>query len=105
MFKKKYFSTKHDFKTGFYFKLSLIVGIFLLSIFIIFKLFSFVLNESYSGFLRGIYLTSKSSIIDSIGALSILFIAFGIIIYFLHLQFVKLNEIAEDVEEMLKKEE
>jgi len=105
MFKKKYFSTKHDFKTGFFFKLSLIFGLFLLSIFVIFILFSFVLNESYTGFLRELYLISKSSMIDSIGALSLLFIAFGVIIYFLHLQFVKLNEIAEDVEEMLKKEE
>ncbi len=105
MFKKKYFSTKHDFKTGFYYKVSLIVGIFLLSFFIIFKLFSIFLSKGSTGFLRELFLFSKSSTIDSIGALSLLFIAFGIIIYFLHTQFVKLNQIADEVEEMLEKQE
>ena len=105
MIKKRYFNTKHDFKTGFYFRLSFVIGIFLLLLFIFFKGALFFLNENSTGFLRDLFIFSRSSIIDSIGAISIILIAFGFIIYFLYLQFVKLDEIAKEVEEMASKEE
>lgn len=97
MFEKKYFSTKHDFKTGFYFKLCFVIGIFLLSIFIFLKIISFLINENSGGILKSLYDFSQGTTTDSVGAFSIIFIALGFIIYFLHVQFVKLNEIAEDI--------
>ncbi len=98
MIKKRYFSTKHDFKTGFYYRLSLTLGLFLLILFVFLKIFSFILNENSTGFLRNLYEVSKGTAVDSIGAFSLIFIAVGIIIYFLYRQFVKLNEIADEIE-------
>jgi len=102
MFKNKYFSTKHDFKTGFYFKLSLFLGLFLLFIFIILKISSLLVDKNSTGFLKSLYKISQGTITDSIGAFSLIFIAVGIIIYFLYSQFVKLDEIAKEIEEDTK---
>ena len=102
MFKNKYFSTKHDFKTGFYFKLSLFLGLFLLFIFIILKISSLLVDKNSTGFLKSLYEISQGTITDSIGAFSLIFIAVGIIIYFLYSQFVKLDEIAKEIEEDTK---
>jgi uncharacterized membrane protein len=105
MFKKRYFSTKHDFKTGFYSKLSLTLGIILLIIFVFFKISSFLLTKDSTGFLKSVYEISQTTTVDSIGAFSIILIAVGIIVYFLYLQFVKLDQIAEDIRKDTKNEE
>ena len=104
MIKKKYHPTKHDFKTGFFYKLSLYFGIFLLIISAILLLFSIFLTEDSSGFLKDIYILSHGTAVESIAALSIIFIAIGLIIYFLHCQFIKLDEIAKDIEKSDGKE-
>ncbi len=82
MFKMKYFSTKHDFKTGIISKLCFIIGI-------IFLILAFILNN----------------IFETLVALSIISFAIGIILHFLNLQFIKLDDIAKDIEQMEKNEE
>ena len=103
MFKKRYFKTNHDFKTGLYSKLSLILGIILLIIFIFLKISSLFLSKNNTGFLKSIYIISNGTAVDSIAAFSIIFIAIGIIIYFLYRQFVKLDEIAKEIEKGVEK--
>jgi len=104
MFKKKYFSTKHDFKTGFCFKLSLSLGFFLLILSVLLVVSSFILDKNSSGFLKYLYTLSSGTVVDTIAALSIIFIAVGVIIYFLHRQFIKLDNIAREVENMDERE-
>jgi len=89
MFNLRIFSTKHNFKTGFLSKLLIILGIILIFI---------------SGSMYVLKLITKQFIIpqktiESIFAFSIIFIAIGIILHFLYLQFIKLDEIARDIEE------
>ena len=98
MIKKRNFSIGHDFKAGIFCKLTLFLGIFLLIIFIIFKVFSFILTPESTGFLKTIYDFSQSSSLDTIVAFSIIFIGIGILLYFLHCQFEKLKEIADELE-------
>lgn len=100
MFKKKYFSTKHDFKTGFFYKLCLTLGFFLLLITVFLVISSFMFDRNSTGFFKQLYTISSGTIVDSTAAFSIIFIAVGIIIYFLHRQFVKLEEIAREIEDM-----
>jgi len=100
MFKKKYFTTEHDFKTGFFYKLSLVLGFFLLFLSIFLIIFSLVLDRNSSDFLKELYIILNGTAVKSIAAFSIIFIAIGIIIYFLHRQFIKLDEIAKDIENM-----
>ena len=98
MFKKRYFSTHDDLKTGFFYKLSFFFGFFLLFIFIFFKVSSFIIGEESSGILREIYHFSQTTYPESILALSLILIAVGFILYFFYLQFLKLEKIAEEIE-------
>ena len=98
MFKKRYFSTKDDFKTGFLCKFTLFVGIILLIIFIFFKVSSFIFGEESQGFVRQIYDFSQSIYPNSILAFSMIFLFVGIVLYFFSCQFAKLAKIAEEIE-------
>jgi hypothetical protein len=98
MFKKRYFSTKDDFKTGFLCKFTLFVGILLLIIFIFFKVSSFIIGEESSGFVRQIYDFSQTIYPNSILAFSMIFLFVGIVLYFFSCQFAKLAKIAEEIE-------
>lgn len=86
--KVKIKSVYHDFKTGFFCKLFLILGfIFLIVYLIIFAIQSLdiatILDEKVMGTLL---------------AFLILFLGFGFIFYFLSCQFAKLAKIAEEIE-------
>jgi hypothetical protein len=96
--KKRYFSVRDDFKTGFTCKLTLFFGILLLFIFIVTKLISFIAGEKSAGFLKQIYDFSQTSAPNSILAISIIVLAIGVILYFFHCQFAKLARIADEIE-------
>ena len=98
MFKKRYFSARSDFKTGFFFKLFFFLGILLLIFFIFLKISSNIIEQNSSGFLLQLYDFTQTSYPDSILALSIIFFAIGFILYFFHCQFAKLSEIADEIE-------
>ena len=98
MLKKRYFSTKNDFKTGFLSKFLLFLGLLLLIFYIIFKMISIIVDEKSTGILNQIYEYAQSSSVDSILAFSIIFIALSFIFYFFHSQFVKLEKIADEIE-------
>jgi hypothetical protein len=97
-FKKKNYSAKYDFKTGFFYKISLIIGLFLLFIFLFSKIISLFLNKNSDGFLYLLYDFSNSNLIDSIFAFSILILSISFILYFFHRQFKKLAEITKEIE-------
>jgi len=98
MIKEKRFSAHHDFKTGFFFKLSLILGIFLLAVFFFVKTIVFFISENSQGFLKNLYDFSNSGQSESIAAFSLLLIALSVIIYAFNYQLCKLSKIAEDIE-------
>jgi uncharacterized BrkB/YihY/UPF0761 family membrane protein len=98
MFKKRYFSTDNDFKTGFLYKISFFLGLLLLIIFIFFKVSSFIIGAQNSGILNDIYNFAQLKYLESILAFSIIFIAVGFILYFFYLQFEKLAKIADEIE-------
>jgi hypothetical protein len=98
MFKKRYFSAKSDFKTGFLCKFAFIVGIVLLIISLFFIISSFLIESGSSGIFQEIYTFSQTNYPSSILAISIILFAFGFILYFFHCQFEKLAKIADDVE-------
>jgi ABC-type spermidine/putrescine transport system permease subunit II len=98
MFKKRFFAVSHDFKTGFLCKLSIVIGIIFLIIFLFLKTVSFFLTEGSEGILNQIYELSQSTIPDSMIALSIILIFIGIVLYFFNCQFSKLEKIEEEIE-------
>ncbi|UCH72421.1 MAG: hypothetical protein JSW62_02420 [Thermoplasmatales archaeon] len=98
MFKKRYFSTHDDFKTGFLCKFTLFLGILLLIIFIFFKISSFIIGEGSSGFIRQIYDFSQNTYPNSILAFSIILLFVGVVLYFFSCQFAKLEKIADEIE-------
>jgi len=67
------------------------------------KIFSFLVGKESDNFFGFIYDLANSSFADSVIAFSIMFIGVGIVLYFLHLQFVKLAKIADDFDEELEK--
>ncbi len=81
MVKIKKFSVYNDFKTGIIYKILLLIGFFLLFLYILDIL---------------IFKTNFSSLLIS-G--SILLISFGLISYFFHFQFNKLAAIANEIED------
>lgn len=99
MMKKRYFSTKGDFKTGFLFKLFLSIGIILLLVFIFIKVTVLFISEDSSGFAKQIYDFSQTNYPNSIFAFSIIILAIAVIFYFFYSQFVKLAKIADEIEE------
>ena len=99
MIKKRFFPPSYDFKTGVFYRLSLFLGFILWFIFIFLKLFSFFVDDDNAGGLfRWVYGVSQSTVPESVVAFAVIFIAVGFILFFLHYQFVKLSEIAEEVE-------
>ena len=98
MFKKRYFSTQNDFKTGFFCKITIFFGLVLLFIFIFSKISAIVIGENSTGFLKEIYDFSQTSYPNSIFAFSIILLAIGVILYFFHCQFSKLAKIADEIE-------
>lgn len=81
MVKIKKFSVYTDFKTGILYKIFLLIGFILIILY----------------FLEILILETKFS--DILLSLSILFISFGLIIYFFNKQFNKLAAIAEELED------
>jgi len=98
MFKERHFSAHEDFRTGIFCKLSLFLGFFLLLSYVFLKIISLFIGQNNTGFLQTIYDLSQSSVADSIIAFSIVFLGVGFILYFFHLQFVKLSKIADEIE-------
>jgi len=98
MFKKRNISVYDDFRTGFFYKLSLFLGLLLLFVFVFLKVSSSFMGKEDAGFLRLIYDFSQSSYADSIIAFSIVFLGIGFILYFFHCQFAKLAKIADEIE-------
>ena len=81
MIKKKHFSVYYDFKTGFFYKIFLLLGGLLLIIFIFIKIISFIMDERSSSFIQFIHNLSNSNTTDSIIAFSIIFLGIGIILF------------------------
>lgn len=102
MFKKRPVSVYDDLKTGFLSKFFLLIGILLLIVYVFFKGYSLLIGKNVSGLPLSIYYFSQSSYIDSILAFSIIFIGLGIITYFIHRQFIKLAEIASEIEKEME---
>lgn len=98
MFKKRYFSVHSDFKTGFFCKLSLFLGVFLIIVFIFLKVSSLIIGEGSSGILLQIYDFAQTIYPESILAFAIILIAVGFIMYFFNCQFAKLAKIADEIE-------
>lgn len=98
MFKKRNISVYDDFRTGFFYKLSLFLGLLLLLVFVFLKVSSLFISSRGTGFLQLIYDFSQSSYADSIIAFSIVFLGIGFILYFFHCQFAKLAKIADEIE-------
>jgi hypothetical protein len=98
MIKKRFFSAKEDFKTGFLYKLFLLIGIILLSIFIIIKTTVLFIDKNSLGFAKQIYDFSQTNYPNSILAFSIIILAIAVILYFFYCQFVKLAKIADELE-------
>ena len=97
MFKKRYFSVKNNFKTGFLCKLSLFIGFLLLIVYISLKVSSIIIGGKSSGIFRQIYDFAQTTYPDSILAISIILIAVGFIFYFFYCQFAKLAKIADEI--------
>jgi amino acid transporter len=97
MLKERKYSIDNDFQTGLFSKITFILGVFLLILYLFFKIIAFFYHNS-TGLLKDIYNISISSTTDTIGAFSIIFIAVSIILYFFKKQFNKLSEIAEEIE-------
>lgn len=98
MFKKRYFSAHDDFKTGFFCKLTLFLGLVLLLIFIFSIISALIIGENSSGFAKQIYDFSQTDYPNSILAFSIILFGVGAILYFFHCQFSKLAKIADEIE-------
>ena len=106
MFKKRHYEAGYDFKTGFFCKLLLVLGILLIAFFLILKLFSIIFIKETSGLAKELYDVSISTVPESILAFSFIFIAIAVILYFFECQFAKLAKIADEIEnnENLKEE-
>jgi uncharacterized membrane protein len=98
MTKEKYFSVHNDFKTGFFFKLLLFLGIFLLIVTVFFKIGSLVIGGGGSSVVGQIYEFSQTTYPNTILAFSIILLGVSAILYFFHYQFAKLAKIADEIE-------
>ena len=98
MSKIRYFSAKNDFKTNFFCKFFIFLGVVFIVIFILFSIISYFNIGNNSGALKPLYDLSITSIPESILAFSIIFFAVGIILYFFSCQFAKLAKIADEIE-------
>lgn len=100
MVKKRIFSAHYDFNTGFLSKCFIFFGGILLVLSILFSLISFFLPTQTSGITSFFSNVIESGFIDISFALAIIFIGIGFILWFLHRQFSKLADIADDIEKI-----
>ena len=98
MFKKKYYSARYDFKTGFFYKFTLFLGVALLAIYLLTKLIAITIGNQDVHIIRAIYEFSQSNSAEVVLAFSLILIAIGFMLYFLHCQFAKLAKIVEEIE-------
>lgn len=99
MIKKKYFSAYDDLKTGFLYKICILIGIFFFLTFIILTFISRLTNiDDNMPFLVYLYDLSISNFPGIIISFSILLISIGLILYFFKRQFKKLADIAYEIE-------
>lgn len=100
MVKKKNFSAHYDFNTGFLSKFFIIFGGVLLCLAVLFSIISVFLPDQPLGISSFFSNVIDSGFIDISFALSIIFIGVGFILWFLHRQFSKLADIADDIEKI-----
>lgn len=105
MVKKKNFSVHHDFNTGFLSKCFIVFGIVLLALAVFFSLISFFLSDQSSGVSSFFSNVIDAGFIDISFAFTIIFIGIGFILWFLHRQFTKLADIADDIEKNGKQDQ
>ena len=99
MIKKKYFSAYDDLKTGFLYKICILIGIFFFLTFIILTFISRSTNiDDNIPFFVYLYDLSISNFPGIILSFSILLISIGLILYFFKRQFKKLADIAYEIE-------
>jgi len=98
MIKKRYFSIDKDFKTGFFFKLFLLIGVIFLIFFIFIRITALFIDKDSTGFAKQLYDFSQTSYPNSLFAFSIIFLAVAVIFYFFYSQFVKLAKIADEMD-------
>lgn len=98
MVKKRFFSAHYDFNTGFLSKCFIVFGIVLLVLAVFFSLISFFPSDQSSGILSFFSTIIDAGFIDISFAFAIIFIGIGFILWFLHRQFTKLADIADDIE-------
>ena len=85
-----------DFKTGITSKFFLFIGLLIIGVYIILKTIAAVVTIEETESL--LYILIHSYYLESIFALSIIFIGIGVILYFIHLQFAKLAKITKELE-------
>lgn len=95
--KKRNISVKSDFKTGFFYKFCLMLGIVLLIIYLSLMTIPLFIGGK-EGTSQLFYELSQSDVSGSILAFSIIFLGVGVILYFFHCQFAKLAKIADEIE-------
>lgn len=98
MFRERFFSVNHDFKTSYLSMFFILSGIILLSTYFFIKVSALVINNNDNGILYTLLRFSQSHYPDTILSFSIICIAFGIIFNFFHRQFSKLAQIADEIE-------
>ncbi len=98
MFKKKYYSARYDFKTDFFCKFTLFLGAVLLAIYLLAKIIALTIGNQDVRIIQVIYEFSQSNSAETVLAFSLILIAIGLMLYFLHCQFAKLAKIAEEIE-------
>ncbi|MBN2603916.1 MAG: hypothetical protein JXA91_07285 [Candidatus Thermoplasmatota archaeon] len=105
MIKERHFSTHQDFKTGIFFKISILLGIILLIFYIILLLIHNLTEKTDSGLISIIQKLANSSIAETILAFAIIFIGLGLISYFFYIQFSKLSKITDEIEKIEEDDE
>jgi hypothetical protein len=105
MIKERHFSTDQDFKTGIFFKISLLLGIILLILYLIFQLIDNLTEETDSGLISIVQNLAQSSIAETILAFAIILVGLGLISYFFYFQFSKLAKISDEIEEIEEDDE
>jgi len=105
MTKERHFSADNDFRTGFFYKLSISVGIVLIIIYASLKIISTFIKGESTGWMKVLSDFSQSSKSEAIIAFAIILLALGVILYFFHYQFGKLAKIAEEIENSEEYEE
>lgn len=96
---KKKISVYNDFKTGFLYKICIIIGIIFLLIFLLINLNSLIYSNYNIAILKFFYDISITNFSGIMFSFSILLIAAGLILYFFKRQFNKLAEIANEIEQ------